>query len=46
MNKFNILQETSEKHRLNAEYKNIVIVSVEAAAEYVQTKPRSSCKFP
>ena len=44
-NKFDTLQEISERHTSNDEYKNF-ITHLEAAAECILTKPRAKCRIP
>ena len=39
-NKFDTLQETSERHTPNDEYKNFVTANIEAAAKCIPAKPR------
>ena len=43
-NKFDTLQETSEKHTPNDEYENFVTTHMEAAAECIPAKPRAKCR--
>ena len=46
-NKFDTLQETSERHTLNHKYENFVTNRIEAAAaECTPTKPRAKCRVP
>ena len=40
-NKFDALQEKTETHTPNDEYKNFVNAHLEAAAEYIPTKQRT-----
>ena len=44
-NKFDTLQEISERHAPNDEYENFVTAHLEAA-ECIPTKPRVKCKTP
>ena len=41
-NKFNTLQEISERQPLNDKYENFVTAHIEAAADYIPTKPRTT----
>ena len=43
-NKFDTLQETSERHTPNDEYENFATTHIEAAAEWIQTKPSAKCR--
>ena len=45
-NKFDTLQETSERHIPNGEYENFVTTHLEAAVECILTKPRAKCIVP
>ena len=46
-NKFDILQEISERNIPNDEYENFITVNTEvAAAECIQTKPRAKYRVP
>ena len=45
-NKFDILQETSERHNSNDEYKNFIATHIEVATECILTKLRVKCKVP
>ena len=40
-NKFDTLQEISEKHTLNDEYENFITAHMETAAKCIPTKPRA-----
>ena len=44
-NKFNTLQDTSERHTLNGEYENFVTTHIEEAAIYIPTKPKAKCRI-
>ena len=43
-NKFDTLQDISERHTLNDKYENFVTAHMEAAADCIPTKPRSKCR--
>ena len=43
-NKFDTLQETSERYTLNDEYENFITTRIEAAVECIPTKPRAKCR--
>ena len=45
-NKFNILQETGERHSPNDEYENFVTAHLEAAAKHIPTKQRAKHTAP
>ena len=45
-NKFNALQEKTEKHAPNDEYENFVNAHLEAAAECIPTKQRAKSRVP
>ena len=45
-NKFDTLQETSERATPNDEYENFVTTHMEAAAECIATQPRPKCTVP
>ena len=45
-NKFDALQEKSETHTLNNEYKNVVNARLESAAECIPTKQRAKLRVP
>ena len=44
-NKFHTLQETSERHTLNDEYKIFFTAHIKVAVKCIQTKPRAKCRF-
>ena len=43
-NKFDILQEISERHTLIDEDENFVTANIEAAAKCIPMKPRAKCR--
>ena len=45
-NKFDTLQETSERHTPNDKYEHFVTNRIEAAAKTIPTKPRAKCRVP
>ena len=45
-NKFDTLQETSERHPLNDEYEKFITAYIEEAAKCILSKPRARCKVP
>ena len=45
-NKFDSLQETSERLTLNDEYENNVTAPIEIAAECIPAKPKVKCRIP
>ena len=44
INKFDIFQETPEKHTLNDEYENFVTAHIQAAGKCIQIKPKAKCR--
>ena len=44
--KFDTLQETSERHILNDDYENFVTGHIEAAADWIITKPSAKFRVP
>ena len=45
-NKFDTLQEISERHTPNDEYKNFITALIEMVAECTLTKSRAKCRVP